>query len=102
MIEISITQTCKGYSPKEDYYQYNRERLVFDNLKDAMEHLADDPIYGSCKRVKMYRDTETSTVEHIGYIYCYNSPPCCYNDNAKRNQDWVSFYDFERHVLGVG
>jgi len=100
MMMITITKTCKGYSPKEHYCQYDKEVKYCADLKDAISYLKNE--YGNCRREKMYQDTKDGEAVHAGYIYCYNTPPCCYGDNAKRNQDWVSFYEYQAHIFNNG
>ena len=54
--------------------------------------------YGTCKRVKMYRDKEDGA-EHVGYIYCYKDR--FYDEGSKLwfCQDWVEVDEVRSRVF---
>lgn len=94
MIRLSITKTGKSYSPKERRYtRYDDTYEHFGDLNEALVWLRS--MYGSCKRVKMYRDTKDGA-QHIGYVYCFRG-----DDGYQKylGQDWVEFQEIKPVVL---
>lgn len=85
--EVQIDKTCKPIGSKTGFYQYDKETLQFPSIADVKAFLKEQ--YGTCKKVKIYNDGITGEVKHVGYIYCYNTPKCSYDDTAKNNQDWT-------------
>ena len=49
----------------------------------------------------MHRDTEDGQPELIGHIYCYNTPKCSYDDQAKHNQDWLEVREIKATTIIV-
>lgn len=91
MYTLIRTRTAKPlFSPQEDWYSWDKDRKEFDTLEELQSFLKEE--YPGCKRVKSFRDTDTGA-EHTGWIYCYNTPKCTYDDCAKNNQDWIEVYE---------
>lgn len=93
-IEVVRTRTCKGYSPKDSWRQYDCDRLTFADMSECREWLKGE--YGTAKRSLMYRDGEDGKAIRAGWVIGFRSPACCPGDNPKLNQDWLSVYAVER------
>lgn len=86
--EIHITQTRKTYRPDDDYRIFDQYDLVATSIDEVRDHLRE--LYGDCKRLPMYQDSQSGETNQVGWIYCFN------NEWAKdgvvrrfRQQDWV-------------
>lgn len=91
MFTLVRTRTAKPlFSPQEAWYTWDRDRKEFDTLEELRAFLKEE--YPDCKRVRSFRDTDTGAIQS-GWIYCYNTPKCSYDDQPKNNQDWIEVYE---------
>jgi hypothetical protein len=95
MIQIHVTSTGKGYSPKDVWRCFDEFTKNFPTLADAKAWLKET--YGKAKRVPMYCDTKTGT-KKIGYVIGFRNADWSHSPVEKwLQQDWVEF----RHVRTI-
>lgn len=86
MIQVCITYTGKGYSPKDQWRTINHDIESFATIEEAKTFLKKR--YGKCKRVPMYRDTKDGT-KQTGWVYCYRNADWSHTPVEKwLSQDW--------------
>ena len=91
MIQLHITETGKGYSPKDNYTILNEQTKTFPDIAAAESWLVE--IYGKCKRSKMYVDTKDGDSIHCGYVYGFRNSDISHVPVDKwLQQDWITFY----------
>ena len=96
-IEIRITPTGKGFSPKSRWQHLSTrpERVAFDTMADAKAYLKDR--YGSRRRQPMYADfngDDGPKARQVGYIYGFrNADLSHYPVDRWLQQDWVEFVE---------
>lgn len=91
MIELSISRSSKGYNG-ESYGIYDKQKLVFEDIKQAKDYLANE--YGKCKRVAMYNDNFTDkdgNPKRCGYIYSYRNTEYG-TGKGYIEEHWIAFY----------
>ena len=96
MIELHITMTGKGYSPKAAWECFANEVKRFEDIAAAKVWLAEH--YGKCRRVPMYCDVKAgpddpgfSRTVRAGTIYCFRNADWSHAPVEKwMQQDWVS------------
>ena len=71
MIELNITYTGKGYSPKEKWYQMDAEHKSFENLPAAKAWLVER--FGKAGKQPMFCDMKDGTSRKIGWVYHYRN-----------------------------
>ena len=90
MIQLLITQTGKGYSPKDTFCRFNQQTLPFSDMAAARKYLKEQ--CGKCKRVPMYVDGADNKPVKCGYIYCFRNDDISHVPVEKWiQQDWVEF-----------
>lgn len=87
-IIISRTRTSKGYSPKSQWMQVDKDRKRFADMAEAREWLKSE--YGSSKRRAMYRDTREGATIRCGYVIGFRD-----SDGRDKwlQQDWIEFQE---------
>ena len=89
-VEVDITKTSKGYSPKSKWQTFDNESKTFKNMIEAKDWLQEE--YGKSKRSKMYHDID-GTSKHIGYVIGFRNSD--YQENWLE-QHWIDFSEVER------
>lgn len=95
--EVVIRKTAKAMGSKDFYDNYDIERKTLNTISEVKSFLHDT--FGNCKREKMYQDQIAGDPQHIGYIYCYNTPKCSYDDVPHHNQDWVTVSELKAKTV---
>lgn len=97
MIEVRITPTAKGYSPRDSWHHLTTRDDVyhFDSKLEALAFIRER--YGKAKRAPMYQDRADGTPAKIGWVIGYrNSDYSHYPVEHWLQQDWVSVLEVTR------
>ena len=90
MVELHITQTAKGYAPKEKWYAMTTEHFSFRTVEEAKAWLRGR--YGASKRVPMYQEGSEGESKQVGYVYGFRNSDVSHVPVVKwLQQDWVEF-----------
>lgn len=94
MIQLTITETGKGFSPKSKWQRLDDRKERFSDMQAVKAYLK--ATYGKCKRVKMYVDKKTGESIHCGYIYSFHNSDMSHSyPNKWIQQDWVHFEEIK-------
>lgn len=89
MIQLNVTMTGKGYSPKDGFRCFDKRVFHFKDMGAAREYLKET--YGKAKRSPMYLDTKEGT-KKVGYIFGFRNADLSHYPVEKWIQnDWVEF-----------
>lgn len=92
MVQLVITETCKGYSPKDTYRVAEQGHKNFADIVQANMYLKEQ--YGNCKKQKMFIDTKDGKTLVCGYIFSFKNADTSHFPVEKWLQrDWVSFQE---------
>jgi len=98
MIQLTITETGKGFSPKSDWTIINEAKKTFPDMETVKVFLKER--YGKCKRVKMYQDNKNNESVHCGYIYSFHNADWSHCPVEKWIQrDWIGFNSLQTMKL---
>jgi hypothetical protein len=90
MIQLHITKTGKGYSPKDKWQMFDEQTKYFSDITEAKNWLKEE--YGKAKRTPMYQDTKDGKPKKTGYVIGFrNSDISHLPVNKWIEQDWVEF-----------
>ncbi len=90
MIQLNITMTGKGYSPKDKWSNFGQDTKNFTSIQDAKDWLKEQ--YGKAKRVSMFIDLKDGKSKRIGYVIGFrNSDMSHYPVDKWLQQDWIEF-----------
>ena len=100
MYQIKITMTGRSYKTKDEYATFDTKDVNCRTFAEVKEYL--DKEYGTCKRVKMFRDYvgEYPRTNHVGWIYCFNNSDISHSPVEKwRQQDWVEVVELKHRTI---
>lgn len=99
MIQLLITETGKGYNPKDAYTVFNKQTKEFKDIPEAMQYIKDT--YGKSKREKMYVDVKGGGSKHVGYVIGFRNSDISHFPVEKwLQQDWITFEEVTTVDLG--
>lgn len=91
-LKLVITKTARPMGNNTDWSAYDQEIKEFNNKQEVKEYLKDQYYY--CKTIKpSYIDDKEGKPVKTGYIYCFKSDPCTYDDCKHYEQHWVNIYE---------
>lgn len=91
MIQLKITMTGKGFSPKDKFRIFGEETKEFLNMVDVRKWLKKQ--YGKSKKGSIYIDTVLGKSQKVGYCYGFRNEDTSHTPVKKWiQQDWVHFY----------
>jgi len=91
MIQLKITMTGKGFSPKDKWSVFDGQTKEFNNMIDAKKWLKEK--YGKSKRSPIFVDTVLGKTKQVGYVYGFRNADMSHVPVEKwLQQDWVHFY----------
>ncbi len=92
-VEVDITKTSKGYSPKSAWQTFDNESKTFKNMVEAKNWLHDE--YGNSRKQRMYHDIDGDS-KHIGYVIGFRN-----SDYQEKwlEQHWINFAEVERTLI---
>ena len=90
MIQVHVTMTGRGYSPKESYRIFAEDLHSFRDLKAARQWVRE--AYGTAKRQPMFCDEKDGSAKQIGYVIGFRAGDCSHSPVSHwLQQDWVEF-----------
>ena len=88
--KVNVTRTSKSMGHAQgSYLIFDEECFTFPSVSKYQAWLKET--YGTCKRVKMFRDLPNGQATQVGWIYCFKNEDWSHSPVAKWwQQDWVS------------
>jgi hypothetical protein len=96
--EVKIIKTARPMGNNMDWEMYDKEIKDFGTKEEAEKYIKDQYYYCK-KRVKQYQDGKNGEAIPTGWIYCFKSDPCSYDDVKHYEQHWVTISKVNKRIV---